>query len=90
MVYCQRCLVVTWLVPRKTAAVSAQVLCTPYNHAPVNAVTLLKVGREHVCLAVITCHLHFGQNERGSFMCYCSNMEVERIPKQVSAQKVDP
>ena len=23
-----------WLVPRETAAVSAQVLCTPYNHAP--------------------------------------------------------
>ena len=23
-----------WLVPHETAAVSAQVLCTPYNHAP--------------------------------------------------------
>ena len=23
-----------WLVPRETDAVSAQVLCTPYNHAP--------------------------------------------------------
>ena len=28
----QSCLVVTWLVPRGTGAVSMQVLCTPYNH----------------------------------------------------------
>ena len=32
MVYWERSLVVAWLVPRETAAVSAQVLCTPYNH----------------------------------------------------------
>ena len=33
--------VVAWLVPRETAAVSAQVLCTPctFNHAPVYSVT---------------------------------------------------
>ena len=34
VVYVQRCLVVTWLVPGETAAVSAHILCTPYNHAP--------------------------------------------------------
>ena len=34
------CLFVTWLVPRETAAVSAHVLCTPYNHAPVYSVTI--------------------------------------------------
>ena len=28
-----------WLVPRGTAAVSAQVLCTPFNHAPVYSFT---------------------------------------------------
>ena len=28
----QCCLVVTWLVPRETAAVSLHVLCTPYSH----------------------------------------------------------
>ena len=28
--------VVTWLVPRESAALSAHVLCTPYNHAPVS------------------------------------------------------
>ena len=32
-------LVVTRLVPRKTAAVSAHVLCAPYNHAPAYSVT---------------------------------------------------
>ena len=26
----------------------------------------------------------------GSFMCYCGNTGVERIPKQESVQKVDP
>ena len=30
--------VVTWLVPWETAAVLAQVLCTPFNHAPVYCV----------------------------------------------------
>ena len=38
VVYLQRCLVVTWLVPRETAAVSGHVLCTPYSHAPVCSV----------------------------------------------------
>ena len=31
-------LVVTWLMPRETAAVSAHVLRTPYNHAPIYSV----------------------------------------------------
>ena len=34
-VYLQRCLVVTWLVPRETAAVSAHVLCTPCNRTTI-------------------------------------------------------
>ena len=67
MVYLQRCLVVTWLVPRKTAAVSAHVLCTPYNHAQVYCVTFLEAAldtyRMHVWIAV-TCHVHFRQNDR--------------------------
>ena len=41
--YWQCCLVVAWLVPCETAAVSAQVLCTPYTHATVYNVTLFKV-----------------------------------------------
>ena len=39
VVYWQCYLVVTWLVPHETAAVSTHVLCTPYNHAPVYSVT---------------------------------------------------
>ena len=39
------------------AAVSVQVLCTPFNHAPVY------ICRVYVCLAV-TCYLHFWQNDR--------------------------
>ena len=31
--------VVTWLAPRETAALSARVLCTPYNRAPIQSVT---------------------------------------------------
>ena len=50
-------------MPHETAAISAQVLCTPYNHAPCHfmQIHILKV---YVCLAV-TYHLHFWQNDRG-------------------------
>ena len=51
-----------WLVPRETAAVSAQVLCTPYNHAPCHFMQS-HICKVHACLAV-TCHLHFWQNDR--------------------------
>ena len=37
VVYWQRYWVVAWPLPRETAAVSANVLCTPFNHAPVSA-----------------------------------------------------
>ena len=51
-----------WLVPHETAAVSAQVLCTPYNHTPCHFMQshILKV---YACLAV-ACHLHFWQNDQ--------------------------
>ena len=39
VVYLQPYYDVPWLVPREAAAVSAHVLCTPYNHAPVYSVT---------------------------------------------------
>ena len=51
-----------WLVPHKTAAVSAQVLCTPYNHAPCHFMQS-HIRKVYACLAV-TCHLHFWQNDR--------------------------
>ena len=49
------------------AAVWAQVLCTPFNHAPGYSVTSFKttwvIDRVYACLAV-TCHLHFGKNDQ--------------------------
>ena len=39
VVYLQHYLLVTGLVPHETTAVSAHVLCAPYNHAPVYSVT---------------------------------------------------
>ena len=49
-------------MPHETAAVSAQVLCTPYNHEPCHF-TQSHIRKVHACLAV-TCHLHFWQNDR--------------------------
>ena len=51
-----------WLVPHETAAVSALVLCTPYNHAPCHFMQS-HIHKVYACLAV-TCHLHFWQNDR--------------------------
>ena len=51
-----------WLVPHETAAVSAQVLCIPYNHAPCHFMQS-HIRKVYACSAV-TCHLHFGQNDR--------------------------
>ena len=33
------CLLITWLVPYETAAITAHTLCAPYNHAQVYIVT---------------------------------------------------
>ena len=74
VVYLQR----WWLVPHETAAVLAQVLCTPYNNAPCHFMQS-HMRKVYACLA-ITCHLHFWRNDR-SFTCYCGNTGVERIPK---------
>ena len=52
----------TWLVPRETAAVSAQVLCTTYNHTPCHFMQS-HIRKLYVYLAV-TCHLHVWQNDR--------------------------
>ena len=51
-----------WLVPHETAAVSAQVLCTPYNHASCHFMQS-HIRKVYASLAV-TCHLHFWQNDR--------------------------
>ena len=49
-------------MPHATAAVSAQVLCTPYNHAPCHFMQS-HIRKVYACLAV-TCHLQFWQNDR--------------------------
>ena len=51
-----------WLMPHETAAVSAQVLCTPYNPAPCH-VMQSHIRKVYACLAV-TCPVHFWQNDR--------------------------
>ena len=50
------------LVPQENAAVSAQVLCTPYNHASCHFMQS-HIRKVYGCLAV-TCQLHFWQNDR--------------------------
>ena len=74
-----RYLVVAWLVPCESAAILAQVLCTPFNHAPVYSATSFK--QSHI--GVFICNLPSALLSEwpGSFVCYCSNMGVERILK---------
>ena len=62
MVYLERSLVVSWLMPRETAVVSAHVLCTPYKRSPCHFMQS-HARKVPVCLAV-TYHLHFWQNDR--------------------------
>ena len=65
VVYLRRCLVATWLVPPKPAAISTHAMCTLCNHAPVYRFIgrhIRRVHRVHACLAV-TCHLHVWQND---------------------------
>ena len=52
-----------WLVPHETAANSAQVLCTPYNHDFMQSHIYIYIHKVYACLAV-TCHLHIWQNDR--------------------------
>ena len=57
--HCFKCLVVTWLMLCETAAISAHILCTPYNLAPVYSVSsfpAIYVG----CIHMFS-HLHFGR-----------------------------
>ena len=72
-----------WLVPLETT-VSAQILCTPYNHAPCHF-TQSHI-RNGVC--VFSCNLTPARLAEwpGSFTCYCGNTGVERIPKWVSTE----
>jgi len=53
-------------VPPETAAISAQVLCTPYNHAPCHFMQS-HICKVYACL-VVTCHLHFWQPDRDLYV----------------------
>ena len=78
-------------MPHETAAISAQVQCTPYNHAPVYSVILFKatcIHRVHVCLAV-TCHQHFWQNDRDLLRATAVTWGWNGYRKE-SAHKVNP
>ena len=74
-----------WLVPHETAAVSAQVLCTPYNHAPCHFMQS-HIRKVYECLAV-TCHQYFWQNDRGLLRATAVTRGWNGYE---SAQKVDP
>ena len=48
-----RCLLVTWLVPRETAAVSANVRCAPCDYAPVYSVTRSHIHNKFLILKIL-------------------------------------
>ena len=59
----QRCLIVTWLVPRETAVVSARSVYTIQPCTMSRHFMQIHIRRVPACL-VVTCHLHFWQNDR--------------------------
>ena len=63
VLYLQHCLVVTWLVPRETAAMSGRYAYTIQPCIISRHFMQSHILRVHVCL-VVTCHLHFWQNDR--------------------------
>ena len=63
VVYLKRCVVVTWLVPPETAAVSARSVYTIQKCIMSRRSMQSYIRRMHACLAV-TCHLHFWHNDR--------------------------
>ena len=78
----QCCLVVIWLVPRETAAILAQVLCTPYNHALFYNVTLFKATNLGcMCVQLQPAICTFGRMTGIFYVLLRWNVMVERIPK---------
>ena len=80
--------VLAWLVPHETAAISAQVLCTPYNHAP-SHFKQNHICKVYACLA-ITCHLHFWQNDQDLLRAIVVTQGWNGYQNKESAQKVNP
>ena len=85
-----RCLIVKWLVPRETAAFLA---CSLYTIQPCTVSRYFMqshIRRVHACL-VVTCHLHFWQNDRDLLHATAVTQGwIEGILEWESAQKVDP
>ena len=82
VMYWQRYLVVTWLVPPETAAASVHSLCSPYNHAPVYSITSFKVTSVG-CLYVFSCNLPpalLAEWTR-AFTFSCGNTKIEQLLK---------
>ena len=77
-----------WLVPHETAAVSAQVLYTPYNHAPCHFMQS-HIRPVHACLAV-TFHLHFWQNDRDLLRATAVTRGWNGYRNKSQHKKVDP
>ena len=88
MVYLQRCLVATRLVPRETAAVSARSAFTIQSYTMSCHCVQSHIRRVHACLAV-TCRLHFWQNVRDLLHAAEVTWELNGY-RNKSAPKVDP
>ena len=88
VVYLLRCLRLTYLVPRETAAISARSVYTIQPCMTSCHFAQSHVGWAHACLAV-TCHLHFWQTDRDLFRCYCGNTGWNGY-RNKSTQKVGP
>ena len=73
-------------MPQETAAVSVQVLCTPYNCAPCYFMQS-HIHKVYACLAV-TCHLCFWQNDR-DFLHATAITQGWNGYQNKSAQKAD-
>ena len=71
-------------LPHENAAVSAQVLCTPYSHAPCHFMQS-HIRKLYVCL---TCHLHFWQNSQDLLRATAVTRECNGY-RNKSSQKVD-
>ena len=72
----QRCLFATLLELSETAAVSARSVYTIQSCTTSRHFMQSHVRKAHACLAV-TSHLHFWQNDRDLFPCYCGKPKTD-------------
>ena len=84
MVYLQRCVVVTWLVPHETGAVSARSVYT-IQPCHVTSCKAICIRRVHACSAVT--YLHFWQNDQDIARATAVARGWNGYRKKESAQK---